>query len=288
MVGVHPSTISREVRRNVNRRGYRPKMAHRLAMKRRRIVRRSRILTSSRKVWVRHYLRKGWSPDQIAGRFRRQGPFVLSYQTIYRYLYADRSVGGRLYQHLRRKGVRYRKRRLGTGPIQGRHFIEERPACVDRRERIGDWELDTLVSRKGPEAIVTMVERASQLVMMQKVQRASARQVAYAIIQRIGKLKAKVHTLTSDNGGEFAAHQYVARRLDADFYFARPYKPWQRALCEKTNGLIRDFFPKGMPLGKLSSGDLLTVMRALNTRPRKTLDYRTPNEVFYADVALGM
>lgn len=288
MVGVHPSSISRELRRNVNRRGYRPRMAHRLALKRRRIPRRCQILTCSRRVWIRHYLRRGWSPDQIAGRFRREGRFAVSYQTVYRYLYTDRQSGGQLYRHLRRKGIPYRRRRLGAAPIQNRRFIEERPACVDQRQRIGDWELDTMVSGDGRPAIVTMVDRVSQLVMMKRVERLSSRQVAYAIIGRLRSVKRKVHTLTADNGPEFAAHQYVARKLDADFFFARPYKPWQRALCEKTNGLVREFIPKGMPLGMLSDRDITAVMQVLNTRPRKTLNYSTPNEIFYQDVALGM
>lgn len=289
MAGVDPSTISRELRRNVNRRGYRPTMAHRLAQQRRRVPRRTPVLTPSRRVWVRHYLRRGWSPDQIAGRFRLEGPFAVSYQSIYRYLYADRQQGGQLYRQLRRKGRRYQPKRLGAGPLRNRRFIEERPACVARRERIGDWELDTVVStRTDRAAIVTMVERVSQLVVMEKVDCTDSIQVAYAIIRRLGSLQAKVHTLTSDNGGEFAAHEYVARKLGADFYFARPYKPWQRALNEKTNGLIRDFFPKGSPLGKLSRQEVTRVMQTLNTRPRKTLNYRTPNEIFYADVALGL
>lgn len=288
LVGVHPSTITRELRRNVNRRGYRPKMAHRLAIGRRRIVRKQRLLTPGKSVWIRHYLRKSWSPDQIAGRFRSDGKFQISYQTIYRYLYANRLASGQLYRLLRRKGVRYRKKRSGSVPIANRRFIEERPACVERRERLGDWELDTIVSRSDNAAIVTMVDRVSQLVMMEKVDRASSRQVAYAIVRRLKTIKAKVRTLTSDNGSEFAGHKYVADKLDADFYFARPYKPWQRALNEKTNGLIREFFPKGMPLGKLTQAKVTKVMKALNTRPRKTLNYRTPNEIFYADVALGM
>jgi len=221
-----------------------------------------------------------------------EGPFAVSYQSIYRYLYADRQRGGQLYRHLRhlrRQGRRYRSKRLGAGPLRNRRFIEERPACVEQRQRLGDWELDTLVSSRGTRAaIVTMVDRASQLVLMEKVERATSRQVAYAIVRRLRSIKAKVHTLTSDNGFEFAAHQYVARKLDADFFFARPYKPWQRALNEKTNGLIREFFPKGSPLGKLTRQAVTTVMQALNTRPRKTLNYLTPNEIFYADVALGM
>ncbi len=285
---VHPSTISRELRRNVRRRGYRPKMAHRMAMRRRRMRRREPILTPSRKVWIRHYLRRKWSPDQIAGRFRRQGPFSVSYQTIYRYLYDDRKKGGRLYESLRRKGHRYRKRRVSGSPIRHRRFIEERPACVERRDRLGDWELDTIVAKKGSAAVVTMVDRASQLVMMKKVDTLKSRDVTYAIMKRLQNVKTKVLTMTSDNGVEFAGHAYLAKKLDADFFFARPYKPWQRALNEKTNGLIREYFPKGMPLGNLTDAQVTSVMQALNSRPRKTLNYLTPNEIFYADVALGM
>jgi IS30 family transposase len=233
-------------------------------------------------------LRKNWSPDQIAGRFSVRGPFSVSYQTIYRYLYADRKSGGTLYQYLRRKGVRYRKRRLNRVPIANRRFIEERPAHVEQRERLGDWELDTIVSQADRAAIVTMVDRKSQLVMMAKVERNRSRDVTHAIVHRMKTIKAKVLTLTADNGSEFAGHAAVARKLDADFFFARPYKPWQRALNEKTNGLIREFFPKGMPLGNIPQREVTRVMQALNTRPRKTLNYLTPNEIFYEDVALGM
>lgn len=216
------------------------------------------------------------------------GKFNVSYQTIYRYLYEDRRAGGQLYRYLRKRGVRYQRKRLNGGPLVGRRFIEERPACVEQRERLGDWEVDTIISSRGAGAIVTMVDRASQLVMIEKVNSLKSREVAYAIIRRLKKAKSKVLTMTADNGSEFAAHSYVAKKLEADFYFARPYKPWQRALNEKTNGLIRKYFPKGMPLGRIPPSEITRVMLALNTRPRKTLNYLTPNEIFYADVALGM
>ena len=267
---------------------YRPKLAHRQAMARRMMPRTEKVLVPGRRALIRHYLRKGWSPEQIAGRFRIKGRFRVSYQTIYRYLYEDRQEGGKLYKKLRRRGVKYRRRRVNGGPLGARRFIEERPACVEKKNRIGDWELDTIISSRGSAAIVTMVDRASQLVLMQKVKSLKSRDVAYAIMTRMKKLKSRVHTLTADNGSEFAAHQYVAKKLDADFFFARPYKPWQRGLNEKTNGLIRKYFPKGMPLGNIPASEITRVMLALNTRPRKTLNYLTPNEIFYGSVALGM
>ena len=288
LIRVHPSTVSRELSRNMSKSSYRPKLAHRQAMTRRVMPRIEKVLTPRQKVLIRHYLRRGWSPDQIAGRFRIKGKFKVSYQTIYRYLYEDRRSGGELYKNLRQRGVRYRKRHVSGGPIAGRRFIEERPECVERRERLGDWELDTIVSSRGAAGIVTMVDRVSQLVLMQKVACLKSRYVAYAILARLSKLKSKVHTLTSDNGSEFAGHLYVAQKLQADFYFARPYKPWQRGLNEKTNGLIRKYFPKGMALGNIPAADITRVMKALNTRPRKTLNYLTPNEIFYGDVALVM
>lgn len=288
LIRVHPSTVSRELSRNGSKSSYRPQLAHRQAVVRRVMPRIEKVLGPGRKTLIRHYLRKGWSPDQIAGRFRIKDRFRVSYQTIYRYLYEDRSSGGTLYKNLRRRGVRYQRKRLNGGPLTERRFIEERPACVEARERIGDWELDTIISSRGSAAIVTMVDRASQLVLMQKVKSLKSREVAYAIMTRMKKLKSRVHTLTADNGSEFAAHRYVAKKLDADFYFARPYKPWQRGLNEMTNGLIRKYFPKGMPLGNIPPSEITRVMVALNTRPRKTLNYLTPNEIFYGDVALVM
>lgn len=286
-VGVHPSTISRELRRNVNRRGYRPKMAHRLAMARRKRRRREPILQGSRRVQIRHYLRRGWSPEQIAGRLAREGKLQISYQTIYRYIQADRRAGGHLYERLRRKGRPYRPKGSGCGPIRNRRFIEERPPEVEQRRQIGHWELDTLVS-PDRTAIVTMVERVSQLVLLKKVPAKNSLQVAHALVRKLGLIRDRVHTLTSDNGAEFAAHGYVAKALGAEFFFARPHKPWQRALNEKTNGLVREFFPKGMPLGKIPPAEIQRVARELNTRPRKTLNYLTPNEVFYQNVALDL
>ena len=284
--GVSPSTISRELRRNVRRRGYRPAMAHRLAMARRARPCRLPVLTPRLRVHVRHGLRKGWSPEQIAGRAKRAGTFSVSAQTIYRYLYADRREGGLLHRLLRRKGVRYRRRPLGNGPIRDRKFIEARPPAVEDRKEIGHWEVDTIVS-PDRSAIVTMVERVPQLLVMRKVPASTSLEVAHAMVRKLGPVRDRVLTITSDNGAEFASHGYVARKLKADFYFSRPYKPWQRALNEKTNGLIRHYFPKRSRLGDLTDQQVTAVAQALNTRPRKSLNYLTPNEIFYKNVALG-
>ncbi|HVF45725.1 MAG TPA: IS30 family transposase [Pyrinomonadaceae bacterium] len=282
ILGVHKSSISRELRRNRGGRGYRPGRAHESAEARQRGAHRPRI---SEATWARveALLRRDWSPEQVAGRPRLEGRPTVSHERIYRYVYADKRVGGTLHLHLRCQ--RQRRKRYGKnsrrGQIAGRVGIEARPRVVEAKRRIGDWEADTIVGRRGRGALLSPVERKSKLVRLWWVERKGAEEVAEASLTVLRPLAERVLTLTSDNGGEFAHHQRISEGLGADFYFARPHASWERGVNENTNGLVRQYFPKRADFAAITQAEVEQVVERLNERPRKTLGYRTPNEVFY-------
>ena len=287
-LGVHVSTISRELRRNIRKRGYRPQLADLLAMARRSMARKPKKLTSRLRRQVASYLRRDWSPEQIASWFKLTGRGPISHETIYRFIKHDKDRGGTLYQHLRCK-KKYRKR-YGSGKrviIKDRVSIDERPAVVDKRSRIGDWEVDTIIPGDRRGAVVSIVERRSRYVFIGKVQRKGSYDVAQCIRNMLQSWKARVLTITADNGTEFASHKLLSKWLDADVYFAHAYRAWERGLNENTNGLIRQYLPKGSSFKNVTDADLRAIMNKLNTRPRKCLGYKTPREVFWGtDVAL--
>jgi IS30 family transposase len=229
-------------------------------------------------------LRLQWSPVQISGWLKKGGPEkTISHETIYQYIWQDKRKGGSLYRELRHHGKKYNKRSKGTagrGCIPNRIDIKERPPIVEEKTRLGDWELDTIIGAGQSGAIVSMVERASKLTMLVKVSRKTAEEREAALLKRLLPIREFVHTLTADNGKEFANHQRVGCTLDADFYFATPYHSWERGLNEHTNGLVRQYFPKSKRFDQVSSDDLKKVEALLNNRPRKILNFSTPLEVF--------
>ncbi len=208
---------------------------------------------------------------------------MVSHERIYQYVYADKRRGGTLHHHLRCR--KQRRKRYGThsrrGLIPNRTSIDERPKVVEAKQRVGDWEADTIIGRGHRSAIVSLVERKSKLTRLCKVERKSAEQVAQASLELLSPLSDKVHTITSDNGGEFAQHERIAAGLGARFYFAHPYASWERGLNENTNGLVRQYFPKKHDFTTVTEAEVERVTERLNNRPRKTLGFRTPNEVFF-------
>lgn len=284
-IGVHKSTISREVRRNRGQRGYRHHQAHRLALQRRQGKAGRRIPLA---VWERieQLLRQEWSPEQIHGRLARMQEPTVSHTWIYHYIRVDQAHGGDLVRHLRCQ--KRRKKRTGRsdtrGQLRQQVRIDERPAVVDRRGRLGDWELDTIIGAGHQEAVVTLTERASRLTRMQHVQQRTAEVVSQAIQNQLQPIQARVRTLTADNGKEFAQHRTIATALNASFYFAHPYAAWERGTNENTNGLIRQYLPKGSALSGLQPTDIQRITDRLNNRPRKCLQYQTPNEVFFGEM----
>lgn len=282
IVGVHKSTISRELRRNKGLRGYRPRQAHRFALDRRQCKNRPRIAAE---VWVQveRWLREDWSPEQISLWLWAERGVSISHEWIYQYVLQDKSRGGGLYRHLRCQ--KQRRKRYGSyhrrGQLRNRISIEERPAIVASRSRLGDWELDTIIGRGHQHAIVSLVERKSRLTLIRKVERKTAGAVRKAIVQLLKPVMDRVHTLTSDNGKEFAHHEAIAKALNAKFYFAHPYASWERGLNENTNGLIRQYFPKHRDFTTITQKEIMRVMEKLNNRPRKCLGIKTPNQVFF-------
>ena len=281
-IGVHRSTVTRELKRNESGRWkYNPSRAVRFARERHEKKRKNRMDDAT---WarVRSLLELEWSPEQISKRLKLEGQRPVSHETIYRHVYRDKQEGGELYKHLRRRH-RYRKRihkyckRFGWDT---RRPISERPAIVETRVRIGDWEADTIIGHGRRGAILSLVERRSRLCLLQKLPGTSPQRLAEAACRQLLPHKDKVFTITSDNGIEFTRHQTIAQSLDADFFFADPYSSWQRGTNENTNGLVRQYLPKKTAFDNLSDPDIQMVTDRLNNRPRKVLGFRTPNEIF--------
>ncbi len=290
-IGVHKTTVSREVRRNTGLRGYRPKQAHRLAGIRQAQIPRARISTTR---WrrVEALIAQDWSPEQVSGYLKVNGEAGISPEWIYRHIYDDKRVGGELYKHLRCQKQRRKRRGLveRRGQINGRVCISQRPDIVEERSRIGDWEADTVIGKQGGAVLVTLAERKSRFSVVVKAKNKTAKAVTKAITDALQPISSRVHTLTYDNGKEFAYHQQVSEILNAKGFFAHPYHSWERGLNENTNGLIRQYSPKGREIGRLSDEGVKAIMDKLNDRPRKCLGFRTPNQVFneaMSDVALA-
>jgi len=286
-LGVHKSTISREVNRNSGKRGYRPKQAHQKSLARKGLRSKPRI---SKKVWtlVEKTLREDWSPEQVSGKLKASGISV-SHERIYQYVYADKRAGGTLWTHLRHP-KKYRKRAGGRdrrGKIRNRRSIDERPAVVDERSRIGDWEADLIVGKNGQGVALTLTERNSRFTLLRTFDSKHAVPITQAIIELL-KWDTRLKTITFDNGKEFAGHEEVAFALDADCYFAHPYSSWERGTNENTNGLIRQYLPKNRNLKNVSMEEETMIMDKLNSRPRKCLDFKTPYEVFFGHPSVAL
>lgn len=278
-----PSTISRELRRNQGMRGYRPAQAQRLSDQRRSAAHKAVKVTEAVMTWIDRLVRQELSPQQVADYLRRHKGLSLHHETIYQRIYADKAVGGDLYTHLRVACKAYRKR-YGhydrRGRISNRVDIDERPAVVDRRGRIGDWEGDTIMGKGRKSALLTLVERKTLYTVMARLTGKRADLLAEAAVASMKALSAKVKTITFDNGLEFAEHETIANGLGADIYFAHPYASWERGINENTNGLIRQYFPKGTDFSDVTDDQVKAVMDKLNNRPRKTRGCRSPNELF--------
>ena len=284
LVGCHKSTISRELRRNRGQKGYRPYQADELAFDRQCDAYRARIAWQT---WqqVERLLRQDWSPEQITGRLKLEQQPTVSHECIYLYIYAEKRRGGTLHRHLRSQ-KKQRKRYSGyirRGQIPNRISIDKRPQIVASKSRFGDWEADTIVGARHQGGILSVVERKSKLTRLRKLATKGAAEMKDNAIVLLAPLAARVHTITVDNGKEFCEHELIAAGLQARLYFAHPYSSWERGLNENTNGLVRQYFPKKYEFAKISDQDLQQVEDLLNNRPRKTLGYRTPNEVFFKE-----
>lgn len=290
LIGIHKSTLSRELKRNTGLRGYRPKQAQEYAHSKKKNARKHVRFTDVVKERVLFYLTKEWSPEQIAGYLKLHEGIHISHETIYQFIWADKKTGGDLYTHLRHG--RKKKKHYGTqdrrGQIRDRISIDERPQIVAAKERTGDWEIDTIIGAHHQGALVSAVERKTQFSRIAYVPTKEAQIVAKTIVTMLKPFKDQVFTITVDNGKEFAHHKIISEELEADVYFAHPYRSWERGLNEQINGLIRQYFPKKYDFRKITKEDTLFVENRLNSRPRKLLDFKKPEEIFLNSlVALG-
>ncbi len=286
VLGRHRCTILRELRRNrtAHDGAYRPQMADWYARGRRSRSRRNRRFTAADWRRVRALLEERWSPEQVAGYLRRHRLLRMSHETIYRYVWADKRAGGALYTHLR--GARkQRRKRYGSydsrGRLAGKRPITDRPATVATRGRIGHWEIDTMLGagQAGP-CVLTLVERKTGYVAIGKLHARTTADVTQRTTHLIQRQPRPVRTITADNGTEFHGYSAIERATDTRFYFATPHHAWERGTNENTNGLIRQYLPKGQSMAQLTQHHCNAIARQLNHRPRKRLGFRTPEECY--------
>ncbi len=279
------SVVSRELRRNADARSgqYKDDLAHRKYLKRQEFKAKPRTFTAEVAQYVRDKLRLKYSPEQIAGVAKIKGDKCVSHERIYQFIWRDKRQKGTLYLDLRNRGRRYKKRSViydKRGTIPNRTDISQRPPEVELRERFGDLEIDLIIGKKHKNAILTINDRATGLAKLRKLTGKDAEQLARATIGCLEEWKPLLHTITSDNGKEFAFHQMIAQELNIDFYFAEPYASWQRGSNENYNRLVRQYIPKKVDFEYVTHDYVQYVEQQLNNRPRKRFGYLSPNQIF--------
>lgn len=289
-LGCHVATVGRELERNGELRShwYDAKKAEKLSRARRKEANREthvKLLVGSwLALFVEEKLKAHWSPEQIAGRLKHERKETVSHERIYVWIYHERKD---LIPLLRHSKKRRHRRRNGTRQREIRREeakkkrIDTRPKDIEKRKELGHWEGDTIVGKEKTQRILTHVERKSRFTCADKIARATAESIHRASVKRLRRFpKRKRKTSTYDNGIEFSQHEKTERDANIKIYFAYPYHSWERGTNENINGLLREFFPKGSPFKDVTQRDLDRAVRFLNTRPRKCLKYRTPEEVF--------
>jgi IS30 family transposase len=290
-IGVHKSTVSREVRRNWHKGRYQAQTAIHLTFNRHKTAAKYTKHSPTIVQFVRKTLtQKQWSPEQISHSMKRKLHSWVSHEWIYRYVWHDKRQGGQLFQHLRTRHKRYRKR-YATKPRQrifaGSKHISLLPEIANLRQRIGDWEIDTVLGKTGQSVLVTAVDHKSRYLLVQLAPRKTSDAVLKTLLAMYQSIKRKVYTITCDNGAEFSQHRLLAKKLKADVYFCTPYHSWQRGTNENTNGHIRQYFPKSTNFDLLKPKEVKRVMDKLNRRSLKTLNFNTPKQVFLNETILS-
>lgn len=281
-IGVSNSTITRELQRNSSKRGvYKWEIAQKQAEKRSKRTPGNRAI--SKAIWssVKHYLvDEQWSPEQISG-YLAKDDIKISHETIYAWIREDKRNRGTLYKHLRHR-LKHRKKYVGAGRscIINRKSIHERPAEADGK-RFGDLEMDTIVGPNNQQAIVTLVDRNTNMLFMKKLKYGKdAKNLALTVIEMLKPIKKKLKTITTDNGKEFSAHEIISEALGVDVFFTDPYSSWQKGAIENANGLIRQYIPKKVSFNDYDDKDIKDIEEKINRRPRKKLGFETPIERF--------
>ena len=285
-INVSPSTVSREIRRNSGVRGrYNWETAQANAVQTKRRKPGNHSINKEVMEEARHLLvTEQWSPEQISGVLAKDGKYI-SHETIYRMIRKDKAEGGTLYKHCRHK-LKRRARPVGGRRISipNRTSISERPAEVDGK-RFGDFEMDTIVGRGNHGAIVTLIERSTSMLFMRKLKKGkNAKELARTVIHLLSPFKEHVKSITTDNGTEFACHEMIGKSLGVTIYFADPYASWQKGAIENANGLIRQYVPKTETFEHVSHQQITKYSKKINIRPRKKLEFKTPQECFYEQI----
>lgn len=288
MLGVHPSTVSRELKRFRQSNPdsplrYAATVAQQQSDVRRKTARKFTKRSDKLMSFIVRQMTLGWSPEQICGFLKRRsnGRISLSAETIYQWLLKDQQIGGGGYTYLRRAKKLRQKRSSAykqRGKIPNRVSIHQRPAIVEQRIEVAHWEGDTVVGKGKQNAIVTLAERVTGMTLIRRIGQCASIPVLNAIIDM--NKDVVIDTLTIDNGKEFSLHEMLTIQTGIKVYFADPYSSWQRGTNENTNGLIRQYFPKGTDFSTVTDEQIKEVENALNNRPRKRLGYRTPKQVW--------
>jgi IS30 family transposase len=285
---VSPATISRELARNSSsqRKIYSAKSADDISVSRRRYasMKSNLKMDSESKKLIKKYIEEDWSPEQVSKRLKVDDKLDISYVRIYQFIEQDKQKGGELYTHLRFHHTGHRRAKYGAkyqGGIKDRISISQRSDIVEDKTRIGDWEIDTIIGTNKKGAITTCVDRVTLLSRISIPTTKQALEVEQEIIRILLPIKDTIKTITTDNGFEFSNHKNISKSLDCDYYFCHPYSSWERGLNEYTNGLIRQYIPKGTSFENITAEYIKMIEDKLNNRPRKTLNWKTPNEVFY-------
>lgn len=284
------SVVSRELKRNCDGRSgkYTSDLAQKKYAERQKKKPKGVKFTEEIKQFVDEQLAQKLSPEQIVFKLQEQSIGSISHERIYQYVWADKKRKGSLYLHLRTQGKRYRHRGASKdkrGVIVGRVDISKRPEIVAKRERFGDLEIDTIIGKDHKGAIVTINDRLTGMLWMKKLNGKNALELAQATTQLLQPIKPWLNTITSDNGKEFAEHQFIANELNIDFFFATPYHSWERGCNENLNGLIRQYIPKKTDFNTISDEFIQFVQNQLNNRPRKRFKFKSPIQMFNHKVA---
>lgn len=284
-LGRNKSVICRELKRNCDKRSgkYKAELAEKKCFDRHKIKRKRIRFTSEIRAFTERLIQEDYSPEQIVGISKREQVDCVSTERIYQFIWADKKQGGKLYNHLRTHGKSYRKRGASKdkrGQIQGRVDIEKRPKIVENKTRFGDLEIDLVIGKKHKKAILTINDRATGVAKIALLENKSAEEVLQKTKQILQEWKPFIHTITSDNGKEFALHQEISKELGVDYYFAKPYHSWERGANENFNGLLRQYFPKNHDFNLITEKDLKNAEEKLNNRPRKRFGFLSPNHVF--------
>ena len=285
-IGKNKSVVSREIRRNRDQisKAYKSELAQKKCNERHKQKRKCVKFTEAVRLRVEGLVREAqYSPEQIVGVLKNAEEAHVSHERIYQHIWADKKAGGNLHKSLRTRGKRYRHRgalKDKRGVLVGRVPIEERPEIVNEKERFGDLEIDTIIGKNHQGAIVTINDRATGMLKMKKVPRKEAELVKNAALELLQPWKDKLHTITSDNGKEFAQHAIIAQELDIKFFFATPYHSWERGANENLNGLIRQYIPKKSDFNDFSDEDIQAIEDQINNRPRKRFNFESPIQQF--------